>query len=232
MLTRENLKVDRLDRRQPVVGQIVSLLRADIISLHLEPGTALSRAALAERFGVSQTPIREALLQLEQQGLIDVYPQSGTLVSLIDVEQAYRSQFLRIALECEVAHTLASNPSRYDLRPAEETIEEMRANWLHTNDARAIRPSDQQFHALLFEAVGQGELWDIVQARSGNVDRMRSINIYPGKAERVIAEHTAWIAAIRAGDPQRARETVRTHLSDTLRAVDQMRAAYPHYFLA
>ena len=70
----------RLDRRLPVAAQIFEILRAQIISLELAPGTPLARPALAESFGVSQTPVRDALLRLEQEGLVIVHPQSSTLV--------------------------------------------------------------------------------------------------------------------------------------------------------
>lgn len=226
-----NKPSSRLDRRRPVVGQIFDLLRGEIIALQLEPGTPISRSALAERFGVSQTPVREALLRLEQQGLIEVYPQSGTMISLIDVRQAHQSQFLRIAVESEVAETIASAPGSYDLSEAEAILEDMRRIWRGTNDPRAIRPPDQTFHAALCEAVGHGELWELVVARSGNVDRLRSINVYPGKAEKILGEHAELLEAMRVGDPVRARAAIRLHLSGTLRAVDEMRTAYPHYFL-
>lgn len=231
MLSSEiNKTSPRLDRRRPVVGQIFELLRGDIIALQLEPGSPVSRSALAERFGVSQTPIREALLILEQQGLIEVYPQSGTRVALIDVRQAQQSQFLRIAVESEVAETIAGAPETFDLSEPEAILEQMRHIWRGTNDPRAIRPPDQRFHAALCETVGHGELWDLVVARSGNVDRMRSIHIYPGKAEKILNEHTELMDALKAGDAARARAAVRLHLGGTLRAVDEMRSAYPHYF--
>ena len=220
----------KLDRGRPVVGQIFDILRAEIIALQLEPGTPLSRIALAERFNVSQTPIREALLRLDQHGLVEVFPQSRTLVSLIDVGQARESQFLRIAVETEVARTIARDPARYDIAPAERLLEEMRSTWQRTVDPRAIRPPDQSFHAALCAAVGQGRLWDLVVSRSGNVDRMRSVNVYPGKAAQIIQEHTDLLDALKAGDEEKAKQTIRAHLSGTLRAVDQMKAAFPHYF--
>ncbi|MBH0239486.1 GntR family transcriptional regulator [Methylobrevis albus] len=223
---------DRLDRRRSVVGQIFDVLRAEIIALQLAPGSAISRSALAERFGVSLTPIREALLRLEQQGLVEVYPQSGTLVSLIDVRQAHQSQFLRIAVEMEVSERIASNPSAYDLSEVGAIHDEMVSIWRKTTEPRAIRSPDQSFHAAMCDAVGQRELWDLVVARSGNIDRMRSIHIYPGKVEQILREHGNLLDALRAGDVAGARATMRLHLSGTLRAIDELKATYPHYFLA
>jgi len=220
----------RLDRRRPAASQVFDALRAEIISLRLAPGTPLSRGALADRFGVSQTPIRDALLRLEQQGLIEIYPQSSTVVSLIDLRQARQSHFLRIAIEIEVARTIAGNPDGYDLSDSEAILEDMHAAWKATGDAAALRPPDQGFHAALCDTVGHGELWDLIVARSGNVDRLRSINVYPGKVEKILKEHGQLLSALRRGDADAAESTIRLHLSDTLGAADEIKSASPHYF--
>ena len=116
-----------------------------IIGLQLAPGTSLSRPALAESFGVSQTPVRDALRKLEQEGLVIVHPQSSTLVAPIDIGQAHETQFLRTALECEVARTITAAPGDFDLRPAELVLDEMEAIWTKHQDAppfgQRTRPS-------------------------------------------------------------------------------------------
>src|SRR5204862_5238583 len=76
-------------------------------SLELPPGSPLSRAALAGQFGVSSTPIRDALMRLEEEGLVEVYPQHATVVSRIDVERAQQAHFLRQSLELEIVRLLA-----------------------------------------------------------------------------------------------------------------------------
>ena len=119
----------RIDRRQPVSNQIFEHLRAQIVSLALLPGTLLSRPAMAESFGVSQTPIRDALLRLEQEALVTVHPQSSTMVAPIDVEQAHEAQFLRISLECEVSRTIAFDPAAYDLDTPERLLAAMQRAW-------------------------------------------------------------------------------------------------------
>ena len=73
-----------------------------IIALELPPGSPLSRAALATQFGVSSTPIRDALMRLAEEGLVDVFPQHATVVSRIDVGLAQQAHFLRQALELEI----------------------------------------------------------------------------------------------------------------------------------
>ena len=82
-------------------------LRDTIISLKLPPGSPLSRAALAEQFGVSSTPIRDALMRLDEEGLVEVFAQYATVVSRIDVGLAQQAHFLRQALELEIVRSLA-----------------------------------------------------------------------------------------------------------------------------
>ena len=221
----------RLDRRLPVAAQIFEILRAQIISLELAPGTPLARPALAESFGVSQTPVRDALLRLEQEGLVIVHPQSSTLVSPIDLEQAHETQFLRTSLECEVARTITAGSRKFDLRPAELVLDEMEAIWVKHHDATAFRPKDQAFHLALFQAVRRERLWELVVQRSGNIDRLRNLHLTTeGKATRILRDHRDILDALVAGKAKAAEAAVRRHLSGTLAAVADIREAHPQYF--
>src|SRR5438477_9711453 len=101
----------RLDRDRQAAPQVFERLRGMIISLELPPGSPLSRAALAEQFGVSSTPIRDALMRLDEEGLVEVFPQYATVVSRIDVHRAQQAHFLRQALELEIVRLLALQPS-------------------------------------------------------------------------------------------------------------------------
>src|ERR1051325_7597378 len=87
-------------RRQTIAGQIRAVLRRDIISGQLAPRTALSEQELAHRFGVSRTPVREAMIKLAEENLVAIYPQYGTFVAPINLREVFDSQFVREALEC------------------------------------------------------------------------------------------------------------------------------------
>src|SRR3546814_18467845 len=86
-----------IDRKRLAAQQICDDLRERILGLELQPGTGLSRPALAEFYRVSQTPIRYAILKLEQEGLVETYPQSKNRVTRIDVAPAKETQLLRTA---------------------------------------------------------------------------------------------------------------------------------------
>ena len=185
-----DLRRMRLDRRQPVANQIFDHLRQEIVSLRLAPGTILSRPALAESFGVSQTPIRDALLRLEQEALVTVHPQSSTMVAPIDVDQAHEAQFLRIALECEVSRTIALDPAAHDLATPERLLEDMHTVWERAGDKPTFIARDLGYHRAMFQTTGHDGLWELVKQRSGNVDRLRNLHLpTPGKAAQILADH-------------------------------------------
>src|SRR3954470_12882246 len=102
-----SVALPRLDRSRLMAAQVFELLRERIISLELSPGTVLSRAALAQEFRLSSSPIRDALIRLEDEQLVEVFPQHATVVSPIDLTLARQAQFLRRAVELEMVRTLA-----------------------------------------------------------------------------------------------------------------------------
>src|SRR3954470_909657 len=104
-------KPKSLDRTRQAAPQVFDRLREKIVALEFAPGAVLARNELADMFGVSQTPVRDALIKLSEEGLVDIFPQHATVVSRIDIAQALQAHFLRQAIELEVAATLATKPT-------------------------------------------------------------------------------------------------------------------------
>ena len=88
-----------INRRLPIVPQVHSLLHHLIVHCVLPPGSPIREKDLSEQMEISRTPIREALLQLEKEGLVAIYPQSGTRISKISMEEVRESHFIREAME-------------------------------------------------------------------------------------------------------------------------------------
>lgn len=221
----------RLDRTRQAAPQIFEALRELITSLSLVPGTVLPRAELAERFGVSQTPVRDALMKLGEEGLVDIYPQHATVVSRIDIPSALQAHFLRRALEVEIVTQLAAAP---DPQAGAALLQHLRA--LVARQKQALAPqaygdftaADRDFHLALYEAAGMASLWALVRQRSGHVDRLRRLNLpAKGKAQAVVRDHLAIVEALQARDVAAAQNAVRDHLSGTLSFVDEVRAQHP-----
>ena len=219
----------RLDRSRHAAPQVVEYLRERIIGLELAPGAVLSRIDLAARFGLSQTPVRDALMRLAEEGLVDVFPQHKTVVTRIDLRAAQQAHFLRRAIEIEVVRTLAEVADAGLARSLRATIARQRA-LLGASNYREFARTDASFHLQLYEAAQVPELWATVRRHSGHVDRLRSLHLpAPGKALAIVHEHSRIVDAIAQGNPEIAERRVREHLSGTMSRIDAIRARYPAF---
>jgi len=219
----------RLDRARHAAPQVFDSLRELIVGLALPPGTVLPRNELAERFGLSQTPVRDALIRLGEEGLVDIYPQHATLVSRISIASARQAHFLRRSLELEVVHLLAGRPDA-DLVARLQAHIDRQAAEAEREDFAAFVAADHAFHRELHLAAGVGELWLLQQRLSGHVDRLRRLHVpQAGKTAQVLTDHRAVLAAIAAGDGALAQTCLRRHLSGTLSQIDEICERYPDY---
>src|ERR1700741_16890 len=141
----------RLDRDRQAAPQVFERLRGMIIALELPPGSPLSRIELAAQFGVSSTPIRDALMRLEEEGLVDVFPQYATVVSRIDVRLAQQAHFLRQALELEIVRLLAAHPDAALSAELHRTIARQQ-QFAKAGDFEKFMAADNEFHAQLYAA--------------------------------------------------------------------------------
>lgn len=219
-----------LERDRQASPQIADILRRRILTLELRPSSVLSRLALQDEFGVSQTPVRDALQQLEREGLVEIYPQSSTLVSRIDVAAARQAHFLRRSIEIEAARVVASSPNADIIQQLAVAIEEQR-RYRDPAEYPNFIQADRMFHRVFYEAANVASLWDLVRRESGHIDRLRLLNLpIEGKVEAIFNDHESLVAAVERGDPEGAAAVVRRHLSGTLAAIDEIAAANPDYF--
>jgi len=219
----------RLDRDRQAAPQVFERLRGMIISLELPPGSPLSRAALAGQFGVSSTPIRDALMRLEEEGLVEVFPQYATVVSRIDVHRAQQAHFLRQALELEIVRVLALKPDEALVAELNATIARQQ-QFAKAGAFEKFMTADNEFHAQLYEAADKQDIWTLVKSRSGHIDRLRRLHLpSPGKAQDIVRHHRLIAKAIAGGEPEEAQKHLRTHLSGTLSELAQIRAQHPQY---
>jgi GntR family transcriptional regulator, rspAB operon transcriptional repressor len=218
-----------LTRAQSASAQIYDYLREKIVSLVFAPGTLLPRPELARFFNASLTPVRDALLRLEEDGLVDIFPQHATRVSEIDIGSARNAHFLRLALELEVARKLARE-NGHELRARLQSQVAMQESCWERQDIAGFVAADQEFHRQLFSAAKVERLWHTMRARSGNMDRLRRLHVpMTGKADAILRQHRELVDAIGTGDPALAEERVRSHLGGTLSQLNDLRAKYPHY---
>lgn len=217
-------------KRMPVSVRIYQSLRQQIVRLALKPGENLNRQHIAETYRVSQSPVRDAFLRLEAEGLIEIFPQSRTIVAPIDLDQARETQFLRLGLELEVCRTLARAGDPSLVEPTGKILFQQRQA-LEAEDLERFVQLDWDFHFSLCRAAGHPALWELISGYSGHLDRLRQLNLPdPGKPATILDCHDRILQSIRKGDPEAADVAVREHLSGTLRAANEIMERYPQYF--
>lgn len=147
--------------RRSIKDEIYKALRDRIQYCELKPGAAINEAALIAEFGVSKTPIREALNTLAQEHLIDIYPQSGTFVSRIDVVRLKDLSFMRDVLDNAVNLELARRKD-----PLNTTVDKYLALSefaIQEGDWRECVRLDYAFHKELYRLSGHPDAWDVIE---------------------------------------------------------------------
>ncbi|MBS4045885.1 MAG: GntR family transcriptional regulator [Alphaproteobacteria bacterium] len=218
------------DRSRLAAPQVFDHLRDAIINLELVPGTVLSRQELQLQFGLSSTPIRDALMRLAEESLVEIFPQHATRVSPIDLTLTRQAHFLRRAIETEAVQTLAQhkNPA---LIAGLRNILKLQTALAEAGDLSRFNDADQAFHREMYDAAGAPDLWKLVRRQSGHIDRLRRLYLpIEGRPMQIVSDHTAIVDAIESGDPEHARAALRRHLSRSLTDSATIRAKYPDWF--
>ena len=213
-----------------IASQVYDHLMQRILDMELEPFRELSEAKLAVEFGISRTPVREALARLARRGLVDILPQRGTRVSPLSVELIAKSRFIREALERPLARMAAEKltPEIGALMVREIAIQQTYAD---LGDDQAFLGSDDQFHALIARAAGFESIWDDVREAKFHMDRVRRLSLLSQQHMFfIIGEHKEILARLQAHDVTGADESIAVHLVSVMRELDLIRERHPEYF--
>lgn len=205
-------------------------LHADIVSLRMPPGMALQEKRIAEEFGVSRTPVREALLRLSEGGLVDIYPQSGTVVSRVPVSAIPEAVLVRKALEGTTVESAAAIATPADIARLDAIIARQKAHAAVDNTSN-FHEEDEAFHEAITQIAGYPGIWAILKTVKIQIDRARRLTLPAlGRMETVVNEHTIIRDAIAAHDAVAAKEAMIHHLSAVIPDVAELRLRYPDYF--
>jgi GntR family transcriptional regulator, rspAB operon transcriptional repressor len=229
---------DKIERAQSTaaspppatVRAIHAQIRYDIVTLRLRPGTRLSENELALRFGTSRAPVREALIRLVEEGLIEVRPQRGSFVSRISLAAMQRARFVREALEVAIARRAAERGlSPVARQEAAATLAEQEQV---QNEPERFTMADDAFHRVLAEDVGIARIWAVIEREKSQFDRVRFLSLpVVTPVASLIAEHRNILGAILRRDVEAAEAAMRLHLSEVLRSAETLAAQHPDLIL-
>jgi DNA-binding GntR family transcriptional regulator len=219
-------------RRQTIAGQIHALLRREIIVGQLLPRATLSEQELSQRFGVSRTPIREALIKLADENLVEIYPQYGSFVAPIKLQDVFDSQFVRESLECAAIERAVERIDGAQAKALRAVLQRQRQ--LHrAGDHDGFFLADERMHALIMDIAGHAKAWRQVENAKAQMDRVRHLSMrIVRKRPSVIAEHGLIVDRLIARDRDGALAAMRSHLRGLFRSVEVLSAADAAYFAA
>lgn len=204
--------------------QVADHLREEILSARLPPGAELGEVALARSLGISRGPLREALGQLAAEGLVTIVPRRGAVVKRLTRQEFIDAYEVREALESLAIKLAVPRLSVADKAELHRMCEQME---------RAATPGDwdrffefnRQFHARLVRASGNSKLEEVHSQLVAQMGRlMRQSVQLRGGFERSAAEHRAILAAVDAGDPERAAELLEEHIEVPQRVLRSLAA--------
>lgn len=216
--------------------RVYQKLRGEIVSLALPPGKVLDLCGLCTRFDLSRSPVREALLQLSRDHLVDIAPQRGTRVSFLDADIIRQERFMREALEIQALNEFLSI-ERSEIEH-QVLVQKLRSNLLEQHEAVEKRDFfrflslDDRLHSLFYLDTGYPNVWSVLYAHNGNERRIRVLSyLYRGVVENVENEHRELVEAIAAHDNARAVELDRFHLTRLNEELPELERKFPDYFI-
>jgi GntR family transcriptional regulator, rspAB operon transcriptional repressor len=213
-----------------VRAQTYAILREAIVTLRLAPGHPVSENELAAQLGVSRTPVREAIIRLAGDGLVEVYPQRGSAVSRISEHEVREAQFIREALERAALVNTAERLGDGDTLRLEAILAEQRAAHA-TGDVAGFLAADDALHRTLIEIGGHHQVWPVIHGAKGHLDRVRWLSLpTPDMIEQLIAEHTAIVAALARGDLADADRRLTAHHRLVLDKLPGLAGQHPELF--
>lgn len=206
------------------------VLLQNILDLTLAPGTAVSENEISSELGISRTPVREAMIELKKIGMVDILPQRGTYITRIDYAIIDEAQFVRLVLELAIIkRACVSIPPNYSILLHSNLDRQQLC--LEQKEDLKILSLDNEFHKLLFEAVGKQWSYNIVQSQMAHFDRLRYLSLKTLDASRTVSDHRAILESVEAHDRDRAEELMNQHLNRHHLEKDELIKIHPDYFV-
>ena len=217
--------------RQTTAEEIYEILKSRILNLHYKPGYSLSAASLSEELEVSRSPVREALIKLAVDNLVEIFPQIGTRVSLINLDKVNEERFLRRSLEESALKEFVETHKKESLFRMRSLVAQQKIA-LENNEIVEFLKQDDAFHEESFKAINKQTCWELVISFTANEHRLRllSLSSVGGTQDIVLDAHLNLIAAIENQQEATAIKILHQHLSRISNEISKLVAQYPEIF--
>ena len=190
-------------------ARIAAQLRAEILHGDLAPGAKLAQLGLAERFGVSRIPVRDALAILAGEGLVQPLSNATAVVTRMSVEELQELYDLRLAIEPRTTELAVPNVGRVDVLYMRKQL----AIMSDPVDGRTWLAANTEFHAAVYRRANRPRTIDLIEQLRRLTDRYVFMHLESGQGRHLGAEHDAILAAVERGDAALTARLTSEHLA-------------------
>lgn len=209
---------------------VYETVKQQIINWELEPDTKISEKEFADKLGVSRTPVREAFLKLAQEELLGIFPQSGTVVSKVDLGLVEEGRFVRETIERSLIQEVCETFDEEMLFRLETNIT-MQELCLEKGSYNRLFELDEEFHRLFFEGCNKLRTWHLVRQMNSHFDRLRILRLAANTDWKiVVSQHRKIFDHISKNETALAEEEITKHLKLVNLEKAALKERYPGYF--
>ncbi len=212
-------------QRERAVDSVYQAMRQAIVSCQIKPGERLNVEELAQKFGVSLTPVRGAIQQLATEGLIEIRPRSGTFVASLNYQEIDETFKIRCALECLAGEEAIGRIKPGQSHRLKELLRSLKRRVVTDEDRKMHETDNSELHQIIVEAAGNRKLREMYYALNAHINIVRihaAESNWPARMQEEQAEHETIVSAIEAKDGAALTAALRKHI---YRAKDSMLAA-------
>lgn len=217
-----------VEQGKTVGPQVYEILKQRIIQGELAPGRRISEVEISQVLMVSRQPVREAFLKLRDEGLVEIRPQRGTVVTKISVNAVNDARFIREAIEADIIRLLAEKCDPAVVARLRELVDLQRQ--VPENEWEQFIELDERFHRTMAESAGKSKAWDVIANMKAHLDRVRYLSTTQKPMQRLADQHQAVVEAIASGDTGKAEKAIRGHLREVLADLPKVMSARPEMF--
>lgn len=223
------MKITEKSGRESNHDYALRVIKENIENLELKPGSMISEQEIASNLSISRTPVHEALQELAKTRIVEILPQRGSLVSLIDMKLVDEACFIRANIESAVTEEVCEKAGPKDIDALEENIV-LQEFYFKKQNYDKFMEFDNAFHRAMYQISDKMLCYYTVQLMNIHHNRFRTLSLQSSNANRIIKEHRSILEAIRKNDVKKTREEFLHHINRTHIDVAEVQAKYPSYF--
>ena len=205
------------------------VIRENIVNLELAPGSMISEQDIANELNLSRTPVHEAMQELSSTKIIEILPQRGSHVSLIDMALVDEAVFARATIESAITEMACRQASEQDIQALEENVT-LQLFYNEKKNLDKIMELDNAFHEMMYRITNKMQCHYMVKLMSIHNDRLRELHLHSSDPEKIVREHQEILEAFKKKDCKAAKAAIDKHLTRHYTQEDEIKKKYPQYF--